>query len=445
MRGGAVKYLINALLFLGIIVLFGMGCQKEEAAEDSRIMVLDVIEDSPSGEAGMVARDVIISYDGHEVHTMDDIHKFKEQATSDSVEVVILRERKLITMQLPSGQLGAYLKEILPELKRKADAVVIEDIAALDWSTGKSNSFFAALEVVANCKGVDKDYTYLYGVSGAAFRLHFFKGWCPSSPDPTCGFNAGEVALEALGMKYHVAHIPEDDTAGRDEVRKELCVSINKGFPVIAIDLIGIPEWGIVTGYQNAGSDFFCRTYYDRREGYDKADKFPWANYIIDEIATAPSDIENYRESFRIALENLTTDSYGEYVSGISAFEHWIKSLETDDFSAMDEERFREVSHAHAWIYERLIHDREMAVKYLLSVAAYFPGLSQDIRGLAQIYNDEVDVLKPSEDIVVYSFSMKSRDDWSEEKRKESITRLRNALAMERKALEIWKRIASGI
>lgn len=440
-----VKHSVYGLALVTALILAGIGCQREGAVQEKRVMVLDVMEDSPAREAGIRSRDVIIEYDGNEVYAIDDVHRYKDQITADSVEVVILRDGKLIKVKLPSGQMGVYLKELLPEIKRRADAVVIEDIAPLDWSTGKSNSFLAALEAVANSKGLDKDYVYLNGVSGAAFRLHFFKGWCPSSPDPTCGFNAGEAALRALGMEFHSAHVPEEDTAGTDELRKEICVSINRGFPVIAIDLISVPEWGIVTGYQNAGRDLFCRTYYDRREGYDKAEKYPWATYFIDEIDDPPSDVENFARSFKIAVENLTTDSYGQYASGIAAFEYWIESLRTDDFSKMDREQFKEVSHAHAWTYDRLIHDREMAARYLLYIANYFPGLSHDLRALAQLYDDEVEALTPSSDVVVYGFSMKSREDWSEDKRKQSVERLSRALALEREALNVWKRIVSGI
>jgi hypothetical protein len=444
-EGGTVKYVFFAIVLIGVAALTGIGCSKEEAKEESRVMVQSVIEDSPSERAGIKPRDVVMEYEGHKVHTINDIQKSKEKVTTDSVDVVVLRDGKLIKLKLQSGQMGVYLKEVLPEIKRRADAVVIEDIAALDWSTGKSNSFLASLEVIAHSKGIDKDYVYLYGTSGAAFRLHFYKGWCPSSPDPTCGYNAGEAAFRALGMKYHSVFIGEEDTVGQGELRKEICVSINKGFPVIAIDLIDVPEWGIVTGYQNAGRDFFCRTYFDRREGYDKADKFPWATYFIDEIGTAPDDIENYKGSFRIALENLTTDAYDEYASGIAAFEYWIKSLETDDFEKMSDEKLRDVSHAHAWIYERLIHDREMAVKYLTNIANQIPGLSNDLNALAQVYEDEVGGLKPSEDVIVYSFDMKSRNDWTDEMRKTAVTRLRKAMAKEREALKMWRRIATGI
>lgn len=440
-----MKSLFNALYIAVMVVLMVNGCQKGKVAEEGMILVVNVIEDSPSAKAGIKSQDVIISYNTNEVHTISEVNRLKKETSGDSVAVEILREGKLIKVQLPPGQMGVYLKEVLPEIKRKADAVIIEGIAPLDWSTGRSNSFLAALEAIAHHKGIDKNYVYLYGVSGAAFRLHFYEGWCPSSPDPTCGFNAGEAALEALGMEYHGRFIPEDDTAVREELRKEICVSINKGFPVIAIDLIEVPEWGIVTGYQNAGRDFFCRTYYDKRMGYDMAERFPWACYFIDGIEDAPGDVENYKRSFEIALENLTTDRYDEYVSGIAAFEEWIESLQSDDFTKMTDEEFFDASHAHAWIYDRLIHDREMGVQYLLNTANYFPGLSALMRAIARIYQDEVDALKPSENLVMYSFEMKSRDDWNNQMREEAVVRLQKALALEREAVVVWKKIAAGI
>lgn len=44
----------------------------------------------------------------------------------------------------------------------------------------------------------------MVGLSGYGFRLKFFEGWCPSSPDATCGKDVGSVLLENLGFEFEM-------------------------------------------------------------------------------------------------------------------------------------------------------------------------------------------------------------------------------------------------
>ena len=430
------------LLVVGLLIWVETG-RSGETLEPAQLVVQDVISESPAYAAGIEQGDVLLQYNGVAVYSMNDVAELKRLVTSDSVDVVVARNGKRITLRLPAGEMGVYLKEVLDELEYAEDAVVIGGIPKLDWSTGKSNSFLAAVEALANHLGVDRDYVYIYGVSGAAFRLHFYRGWCPSSPDPTCGYNAGEQALHALGLEHHFESVSEGDTLGHSRLRNEMMASIDRGIPVIAIDLIRIPEWGIITGYQAGGQQLLCRTYFDRREGYDVAEKFPWAVCFLDGKKEMPSDADNYKRSFLIALENLTTPEYGEYASGLAAFDTWTESLENEDLSAMDGEKCAMVSTANAWTYERLIDDRMVAAQYLERIAGDFPLLTGKILELAKLYREESELLKPAEEVAVYEFDMKTRHDWSAEMRQEAVLRLRKAEGKEKAALQIWKEIAN--
>jgi hypothetical protein len=440
-----VKIALCTVFLIGFFTILVVGCKSTDREEKVRLVVHGITPQSTAEKAGIREKDILITYNGIPVTTIKELNKLKDEVTSDSVEVSIERDGKEMVVRLPKGQMGVFLKELLPDITYRKDAVVIEGIPPLDWSTGKSNSFHASIEAIANYLGIEKDYTYLYGVSGAAFRLHFHKEWCPSSPDPTCGYNVGEEALKAFGLEYRSFFVPEDDTEGKEELKKEILASIDKKMPVIAIDLIGVPEWGIIAGYQVGGEELICQTYFNRREGYDIADKFPWAVYLIDGKKPMPSDIDNYKKSFSIVLENLSHSEYDEYLSGLAAFDRWIKRLESDNFEKMEEEKYREVSHANAWIYDRLAEDREYAVKYLKRIQGDFPKLKDSIGRLIKIYLMEVDILKPTEDVVMYQFNMKNREDWTPGMRKEAIKRLKKARGKEEEALSLWKKIVQEI
>ena len=440
-----MKVKVVALLALVGVTLFAAGHSTGETTESVRLVVQNVEPQSPAEVAGIRPGDIFLEYDGVPTAALKDLFRLKDAVKTDSVWVVVLRENERIELRLPAGQMGEYLNEMMPEIQYKEDAVVIHDIPKLSWSTGKFNSFFAALEAIANHLGIDRDYVYINGVSAAPFRLHFYKSWCPSSPDPTCGYNSGELALHALGLEYRSKQVQEDDTAGYGELRKEIVASIDKGMPVIAIHLIDVAEWGIITGYQDAGMELVCRTYYDRREGYDLGESLPWAVYLIDAKKDMPSDKENYKRSFAVALENLTTPVYGEYTSGLAALDTWIEHLRTDDFAVMDSAQYAERMTANAWIYDRLVHDRDLAAEYLDRVAGEFPELSEKLKGLAELYRAESELLKPTEDVVAYGFNMMKRDEWSSKMREEEMARLKKAREKEEQALMIWREIVDSI
>ncbi len=414
------------------------------AVEQSTVVVQSLVPGSPAEATGIVEGDILHEYNGSPVTETKDLLELKESVETDSVEVVLLRDGERITVTLPAGQLGVYLKDVYPELEYQADAVVIDDVPPLSWDSGKYNSFLACVEAVANHLGIDKDYVYLNGVSGAAFRLHFHRSWCPSSPDPGCGYPSCHHALAALGLEDESRHVAEDDTAGQADLRRAIMASIDRGMPVIAIDLRSVPEWGIVTGYQDGGSELICRSYFDRREGYDLAENFPWAACLVTGTTEPPTDEENYRTAFAVALENLTTPEYDGYMSGLAAFDYWIEQLQATDFDTFPEQRLREeVSHANAWIYDRLVHDRQQASEFLLRVAAEMPDRAELLDELAALYGDEAELLQPTEDVVVYGFNLKDRSDWTAEMRAEQVRRLTEAKAVEEEALAIWEELAA--
>ena len=431
---------IFALIFTGLILLVSTGLT-QEPTEQTRLVVKGVIPDSPAQKAGVLPNDILIQYDGKPVKTVKELNDLKAQVKGDSVEIAVMREGKELKFKIPAGSIGVFLNEWLPDLTYKADAMVIEGIPKLGWDIGKDNTFFGALEAVANYLGIKKDYIEINGISGGAFRVQFCKDWCPSSPDPTCGYNVGEEALRALGLEYQTLALSTDGK-NKPEMKKAIMESIAKKIPVIAIDLIETMEWGVITGYQNNGEELICRTYFDRREGYEIAQKYPFAIYIITGMKQTPKDIDNYQKSFEIALKNLKTERYENYYSGIAGFNQWIKELEKDNFAALDSQKYYNAALANAWIYDRLTSDRADAAAYLGRINNQFPKASAKINELAQLYKDESELLKQPKNIVIYSYAMKSREDWTPEMRTKEVDVLRNAKTKEEAALKLWEEIA---
>lgn len=430
--------LLSLLLILIVLVSIGL---TQEKKEEPKLIVQSLVPDSPAAKAGIMEKDIFIKYDGKPVNTIMKLNEYKTQVKGDSVVIVVLRDKKEMKFKLPTGQMGVFLKELLPDIKYKEDAMVIQGIPKLGWDTGKYATFFAALEAVANYLNIPKDYIELNGISGSAFRFHFHKDWCPSSPDPTCGYNAGEDALRALGLEFKCMSLSKDGK-NKEEMKNAIMQSISKKMPVIAIDLIQTPEWGIITGYQKNGEELLCRTYFDNREGYEIAQKFPFAIYLITKKKEPWDDLTSYKKSFEIAYKNLKTEKYMDYYSGIAAFNKWIKRLENDDFTAKDSATYYGSVLANAWMYDRLTEDRGNAAEYLERIQGNFPELMDKLQPLIMMYREESDILKGTKDAVIYDYNMKSRADWSPEMRKKEIGVLSFVKAKEEAALKVWEEIA---
>ncbi len=430
-----------ALIVITTCFIFAGTTMVVASTEEPTLVVKSTVPESPAQRAGMLPNDILIKYNGTPVNTLKALNDLKLQAKGDSVEIVVLRNLNELTLKLPTGSMGVYLTELLPDIKYKDDAVVIEGIPKLSWESGKINSFLACVELVANHLGIKKDYVEINGVSGAAFRLHFCKDWCPSSPDPTCGYNSGEEALKAMGFGYKLYSLSSDGK-NKPEIKKAIMESIDKKIPVIAIDLIQVPEWGIITGYQNDGDEILCRTYFDKRNSYEIAQKFPWALYIITGKKETAKNIDLYKQSFKTILANLTTKNYGQYFSGINAFDKWIEHLEKNDFAKMDSEKFNNAVVANGWIFDRLAIDRQDAGLYLESVAVKMPELSNKLTELANIYKQESKMLQETKVNIPNSNIIKSSIEWTPEMRQDEIALLKQAKAKEEEALKIWQEIA---
>ncbi|MBC8527696.1 MAG: PDZ domain-containing protein [Candidatus Cloacimonetes bacterium] len=423
-----------------------------ESIKSNNVLGLEItnfIEGSNLKKAGAQIGDIVIMYNGKKVSSIKDLGVLKESITTPEVEIVLQRGDNEITLTIPKGQIGAYLKEIVPEHKIDDDAVIIEGIDKLSWGMNMDNSFLCALHRIDEKFGQNISYEDISGLSGYAFRLQFFDGWCPSSPDATCGKDVGAEILKKLGYNFNVYHMAtefmnedmKESAITEDEIRKIMMKSIDSGWPVIAIDLIEIPEWGIVTGYQKDGKEFFCRTYFDKTKGYEIAKKMPWVIYVITDKQKV--DITpQYKNSLLLAKELYNTEKYDNYFSGIKAIHEWINALQDEKyFDEIDDKGFEETNLANWWIYFSLMLARDNAKQYLLDNIERFDVDSEIISKLAALYASEVEILKNGFQYVPSSEMVKNRIDWNQEMREKQTKILKVFLTIEKEVNNLFNKI----
>jgi hypothetical protein len=439
------KMLLCTIFFIGVVGFSTLSAHEEKECEkEQRLVIRGVIPGSYAETIDIRPGDVIATYNGKEVHCLKKLTMLKEEVNTDSVEVVIHRDNEFISFTIPKGQIGVRVKELLPDIEFEKNAKIIEGIGSLDWDAGESNSFIAALTRIAEYLRIQKDYTYLMGTSAAAFRIHFHEEWCPSSPDPTVGFDCGNIAAQSINLVTKPMFLAKEGK-NRDEIRQKIITSIDKPMPVMAIDLIEVAEWGLVVGYQQHGDEFIVRDYLARREGYDIAEKFPWIIMTVEKGSGEIDDTYNFKHSLEIAQELYETEKYDAYYSGTAAIEYWIKRLRKDTFGAMKDEKFNDVMLANAWIYQRLAEDRKFAAEYLKSFTNTFPTVVDEIAELIVIYETVHKLMVESESVVLYPSQITARDDWTDEMRQREIDVLTEVLEKEKEAHSLIKKINEKI
>ena len=409
------------------------------------LKIVGFVEYSALEMAGAQVGDVITHYNGIKLESLDHLLTLRDKLEQDEVEVVLRRDAVEKRVTIPKGLLGAQLQEIMPDHRIDTDAVIIEGIGHLGWGLGMENSFLGCVVLFEEKYGSKLSYQDILGLSGYGFRFHFYPGsFCGSSVDATCGRDIGSEILRKLGYEFKVYSLSDTEKASPDEVAKakeqllkEIRASIDAGWPVIALDLINVEEWGLITGYQKNGAELFCRTYFDLTEGYEIAQKLPWVIYAIK--GKKDVDLESeYRKSLFVAKELLDKENYGEYANGINAIKTWIRALLNEkSFKSLDEKQLYNTMHINWWTYYSLADARTLNHMYLTSNKNKFGIDEEVIENLAQLTEKESALLGNGFNSVPSIWEHKDASVWTQDVRIQQTETLNGFLELEEQVAQI--------
>lgn len=231
---------------------------------------------------------------------------------------------------------------------------LIPDVPRIGYFVGEQSyltPFIGSLYAALQALGENWSYADILAMSGAGNRLRWMPGtWDPGSVDiRQVEDPASEPlfrALKAVGWKGQVRAARTLDGMSAPMVdgayaRREICASLEAGVPVLAMGILGPPEFCVVFGHQNDGESLIGWNYFQGDEGFKAEEPFIksgwfeglWGYLLL----TGKTPLPSIRESGLAALKALARHARQGEVRGakvgLAAWDAMLQQLEHDDFS----------------------------------------------------------------------------------------------------------------
>ncbi|MGC9346818.1 MAG: hypothetical protein ACP5JG_01660, partial [Anaerolineae bacterium] len=254
-------------------------------------------------------------------------------------------------------------------------------------------------------------YTYILGMSGAAFRLMWnSKKWDGGNVDIVFMAEDWEEpfrrAFQALGYHYKTLERGESDrTAFRDAIIESIS---EQAHPVLAFGVMGPPEICIVTGYDDDGDTLIGWNFFQEdpeafpEQTFEDNGMFRKSNWradtpgliLIAEKRSRPPQKTLDRKALAWALDVVRTPQVGEYYGGLRAYEAWAEWMQRDadfpdDLAVLAE---RKMVHYDAMA---MVSERARAADFLRSMADRHRAVAGPLRAALACYEKEHELLEP--------------------------------------------------
>ena len=252
-------------------------------------------------------------------------------------------------------------------------------------------SLYALLEYLHD----PRDYDYLMGVTGAAFRRLWNRDDGGNVDIWKLGMTPFCLAFDALGYAWHT--LPTD----KEGLFSAVKASLASGVPPISFGVFGPPEAGIVSGYDQNGGVLFGWSCFqpDRSQYYEKSDWYEtmqkggpigWNWIVIDgKKPAAPPEREVLVTALKWALDlecNSRRPETPDHICGLAAYDGWAGGLEVDeDFPQdhLDILGVRAMIHGDQCI---MLEERREAARFLRRMKTVDPQAAKYLEDAAELY-----------------------------------------------------------
>jgi len=274
----------------------------------------------------------------------------------------------------------------------------------------------------ANLK-VSNAYTFLMGVSGAAFR--FFWNWNSRTSEGgridslffiDNPLEQIDISFEACGYNYELLFNKdyEDKVSAhkgyfkdKTYIEKKIVESIkDKKKPVIGLGIVGPTEWSIITGYGEEGEvligwsyfqdlsdkdlDFEPCGYFRKRAWFDDTA----AIIIIGDKKDKASLDCIYNKVLKFGVKLMEKDNIKNTPTGFDGYIAWAKELLNDDYFPQENESIlRNRYTVQEVTCLELAERRWYGTKFFEYITKDFPEIKEELMGAAKCFQAEHDMM----------------------------------------------------
>ncbi|MCI8695091.1 MAG: helix-turn-helix transcriptional regulator [Lachnospiraceae bacterium] len=292
---------------------------------------------------------------------------FPSSTASDDTEyltLVYLNAEGIRVLSCPENETVYYGNHGTELLLRDCSKCILEHIEPLSWkkeAEGLETPWAGALRGALAYMGEPYTYEQIMGMSGACYRVCFTDVWDYSCTDALVAYDYAVPLYSAVGYDFRMA-----ERLGKQERKAErqaIMEDIQRGRPVLAINLRVAPEWGIITGYTDNGNRFLCRTYFDQEifdafelqgaeesqedrrmvyeenGGYLFSDFWPFLITHFGEKGERKSDADILKTSLATLIESFEAEECRGYHQGRDAYRAWIRGLSREEDFRLEHDR----------------------------------------------------------------------------------------------------------
>ncbi len=304
------------------------------------------------------------------------------------------------------------------EMLKKDKSTILFGVPMVGYGEYGFTPFPICLKACSNYLGEDIDYEFSMVSSGAAFRFTWNRTeWDLSNVDIYHSFDENNevygVGAKALGREFSI--LVRTKETKKEDFQQFIKSHIDQGFPCIALGIVGPPEAGIITGYEEDGDVLLGWSFFQHdpdfgafvefaENGYYKCRTW-WENQDTQAVMCI-GDVINEKMSLKDIISNAikvsTGRSEGPYEKGVAGLQAWKKAILNDsEFSTHStESSLHEKLMCHDDAMCCVMDGRSNASKFFWERAEQSP-YPLKMQELSCMYNQEFLVLRRMEELLL--------------------------------------------
>ncbi|MBI9014787.1 MAG: helix-turn-helix domain-containing protein [Clostridiales bacterium] len=237
-------------------------------------------------------------------------------------------------------------------IEKGIKSCILFGVPKVSYTYEECTPLAVSIKAALNYMGDQIDYTYLMAAMGAAFRLRWNKDyWDGGNVDVLNIYEKQyDVFTHAFDASNRDFSLLTRDNSTKEDFKAFIIKEIDAGRPVIALGIIGPPEAGIITGYDNNGDTVLGWNCFQENKEVASDVTFHDCGYYITSswwdnpetaalVSIGEKKTENvtYKEILKNAIHILSTnqitvqDGSGKardvFACGQAAYELWAASI----------------------------------------------------------------------------------------------------------------------